>query len=112
MDYAHNTTDRDGKDGFSLFVRTKVLPREEIYKQAETQNNFLNEDGTPKSRNRHPVKGVYTLAYHQDRITDKQIKEKFQQIRQHIKATYPTLTEEYTKRRLVYWNNSNQSLYT
>ena len=110
MDCTHNTT--DGEGGFSLFVKAKVLPREEINKQAKVYRNFLNEDGTPKSRNRHPLKGIYTLAYHHDRITDKQIKEKFQQIRQHIKATDPTLTEEYTKRRLVYWNGSNQSLYT
>ena len=110
MDGTYNTTDGDGK--FSLFVRTKVLPREEILRQKKTYRNFWNEDGTPKARNRHPAENNYTLAYHCDKIVDEQVRNKFQQIRQRIKATNPALKEEYTKRRLVYWNNSNQSLYS
>jgi hypothetical protein len=108
MDCRHNITDT-GK--FSVFVTTSVLPREEINKRANTYQNFLNKDGTPKSRNRHPIEGKYTLAYHKDKIVDEGIKDKFQQIRKYIKTTNPTLKEEYTKRRLVFWSNSNQCLY-
>lgn len=110
MGCIHNATDGDGK--FSLFVRTEVLPREEILKQKDVYKNFWNEDGTPKARNRHPAENNYTLAYHCDKIVNKNVKNKFQQIQRRIKATNPTLKEEYTKRRLVYWNNSNQSLYS
>ena len=99
-------------DGFSIFVKTKVLPREEVNRQAGVYKNFLNKDGTPKSRNRHVPAGEYTLTYHQNKIKDKRIKDKFQKIRQHIKSINPKLTEEYTKKRVAYWNNSNQCIYT
>jgi len=107
MDCTHNHT-----GGFSLFVRTKVLPREEINRQAEVYRNFWNKDGTPKARSRRAPEDKYTLAYHQAKIKDKQIKEKFQQIRDKIKVTYPNLTEEYTNKRISYWDNSNQCLFT
>jgi len=109
MDCRHNTTDADK---FSIFVTTYVLPREEINRRANTYQNFLNEDGTPKSRNRHKLQGKYTLASLQDRIADENLMEKFQQLRSWIKKTGPAVQEEYNKKRLSYWSSSNQCLYS
>jgi hypothetical protein len=109
MDCRHNTTDADK---FSIFVTTSVLPREEINKRANTYQNFLNKDGTPKSRNRHKVEGKYTLAYLKNKIVDGEVRKEFQELRQHLKSSDPTIKEEYTKRRLVYWTGSNQCPYT
>ncbi|MCX6759008.1 MAG: hypothetical protein NT012_00335 [Candidatus Nealsonbacteria bacterium] len=109
MDCRHNTTDTDK---FSIFVSTSVLPREEINRKANTYQNFLNEDGTPKSRNRHKLKRKYTLTSLQNKVLDEDLKGKFQKLRQYLKNTNPTIHEEYTKRRLVYWTGSNQCPYT
>ena len=109
MGCRHNTTDTDK---FSIFVSTSVLPREEINKRANTYQNFLNKDGTPKSRNRHKVGGKYTLTYLQSKIAGEKLKEEFQKLRQCLKASDPTIKEEYTKRRLTYWNGFNQCRYT
>jgi hypothetical protein len=77
-----------------------------------TYQNFLNKDGTPKARNRHKVKGRYTLVYLQNKIVDEEVRKEFQELRQHLKASDPNIQEEYTKRRLVYWNGFNQCRYT
>jgi len=107
MDCPHDTTNT-----FSIFVTTFVLPREEINRKANTYQNFLNKDGTPKSRNRHKVERKYTLTYLQSKIVDEELKKKFQKLRQCLKTSDPTIQEEYTKKRLVYWTGSNQCLYT
>jgi len=107
MDCTYNPPGR-----FSVFAITSVLPREEINKEAKTYKNFLNEDGTPKSRNRHLIVGKYTLGYHKDKIKDDGVKEKLWQVRKQIKTADPTLKEEYTKRRITYWNQSNQCVYS
>jgi len=108
MGCRYNTTDRDT---FSIFVTTYLLPREEINRGANTYQNFLNKDGTPKSRNRHEVKGKYTLSYYQNKIVDDEIKRKFDAIRKYLKNADPSIQEEYTKRRLSYWV-VNRCLYT
>jgi len=104
MDCPHKQTKT-----FSLFVTTYILPREEINRKANTYKNFLNKDGTPKSKNRHKVKGKYTLSYYQNKIVDPEVKKKFEEIRKHIRSN-PAIQEEYTKKRLTYWL-SNQCLY-
>jgi hypothetical protein len=71
MDCRHNTTDT-----FSVFVTTYVLPREEINRRANTYQNLLNKDGTPKSKSRHKVKRRYTLSYYRNKIVDNRVKEK------------------------------------
>ena len=109
MDCRHNTTETDR---FSIFVTTSVLPREEINKRANTYRNFLNEDGTPKSRNRHKLEEEYTLVSLQGKIVDETVKERFQELRGWLKKTYPAIQEEYTKKRLSYWTNSNQCLFS
>ena len=109
MDCRHNTTDAEK---FSVFVTTYVLPREEINKRANTYQNFLNENGTPKSRNRHKLQREYTLASLQGKIVDKAVKERFQKLRGWLKKTYPAVQEEYTKKRLSYWTSSNQCLFS
>lgn len=107
MDCPHKQTKT-----FSIFVTTYVLPREEINKRANTYQNFLNKDGTPKSRNRHKVERKYTLTCLQNKIVDEELRKKFQKLRQRLKTSGSTIQEEYTKKRLVYWNDSNQCLYT
>ncbi len=109
MDCRHNTTDADK---FSVFVTTYILPREEINRRANTYQNFLNKDGTPKSRNRHKLEGEYTLAYLQGKIVDDNLKERFQELRRWLEKTYPAVQEEYTKKRLSYWTSSNQCLFS
>ena len=108
MDCRHNTTDTDK---FSIFVSTNVLPREEINRRANTYQNFLNKDGSPKSKNRHKVKGKYTISYYRNKIVDDEVKRNFDAIRRHLNNTDPSVQEEYTKRRLSYWV-ANCCLYT
>lgn len=107
MDYPHKQTKT-----FSIFVTTHVLPREEINRRANTYQNFLNKDGTPKSKIRHKVEGKYTLSYHRNKIVDSNVKKKFEAIRKHLKHLHSSIQEEYTKKRLVYWDSSNRCLYT
>jgi len=106
MDCPHNHTKT-----FSIFVTTHVLPREEINREASTHQNFLNKDGTPKSKSRHKVKERYRIDYYRDKIVDGEIKRKFDEIREYLKKLNPSIQEEYTKRRLTYWA-SNRCLYT
>jgi len=106
MDCPHKQTKT-----FSIFITTHILPREEIHRRVKTYQNFLNDDGTPKSRNRHPIKGSYTLKYYRDKISNEEIKRKFDEIRKRLKGSNPLIQEEYTRRRLTYWI-ANRRLYT
>lgn len=108
MDCRHNNTK---SNNFRIFVTTSVLPREEINERANTYQNFLNKDSTPKSRNRHKIEGKYSLTYLQGKIVDEELIERFQKLRNWLKKTDPALQEEYTKKRLSYWTKSNQCLY-
>ena len=109
MDCPSNTTN---SSNFHIFMTTYVLPREEINKKANVYQNFLNKDGTPKSRNGRKIKGKYTLTYLKGKIADKELIESFQKLRNWLKKSDPGLQEEYSKKRLSYWTKSNQCLYT
>jgi site-specific DNA recombinase len=50
VDCRHNSTKT-----FRIFVTTYILPREEIHKRANINQNFLNKNGTPKAKSRHKV---------------------------------------------------------
>ena len=107
MDCPHNHTKT-----FSIFATSHVLPREEINRKANTYQNFLNKDGMPKSKSRRKAREKYTLSYHRNKIFDGEVKKKFEAIRKHVKNTNPSIQEEYTKKRLVYWDSFNRCLYT
>ena len=105
MDCPHKQTKT-----FSIFVTTHILPREEINRKANTCQNFLNKDGTPKSKSRRKIKGEYPLSYYRNKIADSEVKRKFDAIRKQLRKVNPSIQEEYTKRRLSYWI-SNRCLY-
>ena len=72
-------------DNFKLFTTTYLLERSEINTEQGTYNNFFNKDETPKSKTRHKVKEKYTLRYHKNKIKNKEIKRKFEEIRKYVK---------------------------
>lgn len=107
MDCPHKQTKT-----FSIFVTTYVLPREEINRKTNTYQNFLTKDGTPKSRSRHKAKKQHRIDYYRDKIVDDEIKRKFDEMRKYLKSSNPSIQEEYTKRRISYWDASNRCLYS